>query len=213
MPLFEKRRKSLRGTRLPSKIECRPSEMSIKDIEFFKSVDDKKIIRDNTYSWYWYILMISVWLYLSYTIYFDDEYIRDWLSYSLSGAFLFIAILTTIYALLLPKKIVIFDRINSTITIGGPYWVKPVTIPFSEVKAFARTEYTYLSSERVLNMYRPDLYKQDVAFNDQSFEHIAADWAFFLWYMDKTRELPPGKALDPYRIEDAKRRQRDLNST
>jgi len=213
MPLFEKRRKSLRGARLPNKIECRPSKMAKKDAEWFKSIDDNKIIRDNTYSWYWYTFIVVINLIGSYMIFFNEDFVRTWLTYTVTGLFLFVSIITVVYAYFLPRKIVIFDRLNGTITIGGPWWIKPIIIPFSEVEAFSRTEYNYLSSERVLNVYRPDIYKQDIAFNDQSFEHIAADWAFFLWYMDKTRELPPGEALDPFRIEDAKRRQRDLNST
>ncbi len=32
-------------------------------------------------------------------------------------------------------------------------------------------------------------------------------WAFFVWYMDKNRPLPPGLAFDPYREQDFQRRK------
>ncbi|MFV1984801.1 MAG: hypothetical protein ACC657_14745 [Thiohalomonadales bacterium] len=213
MHLFEKWRKSINGTELPKNIECQPSELSKRTAEWFEYIDDKKIIRNNTLDWYYYVILIIGFLLGSYSVFFEgtSEH-RGWIIYVGTGLFLIIAIYTLIYAIFSPKKNVIFDRLNGKVTIGGPFWIKPKIIPFKEVKVFMRTEYTYLSSERVLNIYRPDLYKQNIAFNNQSFEHIASDWAFFLWYMDKTRELPPGEVLDPYRIEDAKRRQRDLNS-
>ena len=32
-------------------------------------------------------------------------------------------------------------------------------------------------------------------------------WSYFVWYMDKNRPLPPGKAFDPYRQKDFERRK------
>ena len=32
-------------------------------------------------------------------------------------------------------------------------------------------------------------------------------WSYFVWYMDKNRPLPPGKAFDPYREKDFERRK------
>ncbi|MCC8170562.1 MAG: hypothetical protein LIP00_02005, partial [Parabacteroides sp.] len=35
----------------------------------------------------------------------------------------------------------------------------------------------------------------------------AKELSFFLWYMDRNRQLPPGKRLDPYRVKDFLRRE------
>ena len=36
---------------------------------------------------------------------------------------------------------------------------------------------------------------------------VKSKLSFFVWYMDKNRPLPPGKAFDPYRDQDFKRRK------
>lgn len=71
------------------------------------------------------------------------------------------------------------------------------------VNAGWRSFYTSVNYPNAPFMFSPLLFHSYDGCNTTSREV----YAFINWYMDKNRQLPPGKALDPYRMKDYLRRE------
>ena len=110
-----------------------------------------------------------------------------------------IAAISLAWFIFYKKKYVAFNRNRGIVSIPGPFWCKNVEVPFKDVVAVIRRETHYYAHLNVLNLYRPDGFKADVGINTQDLDTLQNDWAFYVWYMDKSRPLPPSPVFDAYR--------------
>ena len=92
-----------------------------------------------------------------------------------------------------------FDRDKGVVSIPGPFWYKSVELPFQEVIAIVRLENRLYGLAKVLNLYRHDGFRAAVGINTHDLEELKRDWAFYCWYMDKSRPLPPSPVFEQYR--------------
>lgn len=96
------------------------------------------------------------------------------------------------------KKRFILDRKNGKITFPERFplscFGKTVTIPFSDVKLGCGSRNTAV-------ILYPNGQNRTAGWN------VTDTLAFFVWYMDKNRPLPPGELFDPYRQKDFERRK------
>ncbi len=107
-------------------------------------------------------------------------YIVAWLFF-----LLFIA-----YYFTMPKKEIILDRLNGTITFPGFMWKKNITMPFNNIKFTHTTGGSNMVGAYQLMIIRPD---KAGSICDFPFESIDCytDLSILTWYMDKNRPLPP----------------------
>ena len=124
-------------------------------------------------------------------------YIGAWLS--------FVAVI--IYYSTMPKKEVIFARLNGTITFPGFMWKKNITMPFDKIK------FSYTSGgPNVIGAYQLVIVRPDKAGSTLQFPFggvdCYTDLSLITWYMDKNRPLPPHTDLDPFRKKDFERRKK-----
>ncbi len=107
----------------------------------------------------------------------------------------------------MPKKEIILDRLNGTITFPGWMWNKNITMPFNNIK-FTHTT----GGSNMVGAYQLVILRPDKAGSPKSFPfpgiNCYQDLAYLTWYMDKNRPLPPSKDLDPYRQKDFERRKK-----
>lgn len=187
---------------LPIDTDLEPSEVTGKNCTArFIEVSDKKIIIDvssfrGTPLVYFFLCILAAKM-------FYDEASGETL-FIIIGLFIStVSVLLSFFALawfvLFRKKQVIFDREKGTVSIPGPFWYKNVEIPFNDVVAITRKENRYYGIAKVLNLYRPDGYKVGVGINGYDIDSLKRDWAFYVWYMDKSRPLPPSPIFNKYR--------------
>jgi len=98
-------------------------------------------------------------------------------------------------SLLYPTSIIIFDRMNGTVTFPKMLFVRNRTVPFSDVIIGDRKLMCVKHPSRATFYYIPGLLSEGYF------------TSFYVWYMDKNRPLPSGSLFDPYREIDFKRRQ------
>ncbi|PKQ62889.1 hypothetical protein BZG02_11895 [Labilibaculum filiforme] len=112
-----------------------------------------------------------------------------------------------IYYFTMPKKEIILNRLDETITFPGFMWKKNITMPFDKIK------FSYTSGgPNMIGAYQLVIVRPDKAGSIQDFPFPGIDCyqdlAYLTWYMDKNRPLPPAEDLDPYREKDFERRKK-----
>ncbi len=123
-------------------------------------------------------------------------YIVAWLLF-----LLFIA-----YYFTMPKKEIILDRLNGTITFPGWMWNKNITMPFNNIKFTHTTGGSNMVGAYQLVILRPDKAGSILHFPFPGID-CYQDLAYLTWYMDKNRPLPPKKEFASYRQKDFERRK------
>ena len=176
-------------------MDVMPSEITgdEKSITFIR-IDKRKIIIDTSKPRFFPLIYLLVCGLGAKGFY--DEANGEIIGISISIIFLLCAFFALCWFIFHRKKHVIFDREEGTVSIPGPFWYKNVKVPFKDVVAIIRTETYYYAHLKVLNLYRPDGYKADVGINSYSLEALRNDWAFYVWYMDKNRPLPPAPVFN-----------------
>ena len=94
------------------------------------------------------------------------------------------------------EDIAIFKRADSTVTLPCGFWRQPVTVPFDEAAPYFGG-YPFHLGLRI-----PGKGKGIVL---AAVPNLPGEWAFYVWYMDRNRPLPPGNVFDKYRKADAAR--------
>lgn len=186
---------------LPIDTDLEPSKVTGKDCSaVFKEISDKKIILDTSSSRLHSLIFVFLLILGGVGVYeaTSNLILLDYIIISLSWFFAGFAFLWFIF---FQKKQVIFDREKGIVSIPGPFWLRNVDIPFKDVVAITRKENRYYGVTKVLNIYRPDGYKIEVGINGYNLETLKNDWAFYCWYMDKSRPLPPSPVFDKYRSD------------
>ncbi|BCR03035.1 hypothetical protein DESUT3_01040 [Desulfuromonas versatilis] len=113
-------------------------------------------------------------------------------------------ILAFVYLFKRPKeRLMIFDRENGTVTLPPRFWGEHEVVPFHELKVKRIRNLGSIVNFYVLAAFRPS---DGQAIEFGLVQDNWKDWAFYCWYMDKSRPLPPGKVFDPYRERDEARR-------
>jgi hypothetical protein len=119
-------------------------------------------------------------------------------------------LLSFVYPFKRPKeRLLIWDRENGTVTLPPRFWGEPEVVPFKDLKVKKIRNIGSFVQFYVLAAFRPSD-GQPIEFG--LLQDNAKDWAFFCWYMDKTRPLPPGEVFDPYRERDEERRRTFLQT-
>jgi hypothetical protein len=118
-----------------------------------------------------------------------------------------ILIFFIIYYYTMPKKEIIFNRMEGTVTFPGWMWNKNITMPFDKIK-FSYTT----GGPNMIGAYQLQLVRPDKAGSILFFPFGAMDCyqelSIITWYMDKNRPSPPHKDFDPYREKDFQRRKK-----
>ncbi|AJF06123.1 hypothetical protein [Geoalkalibacter subterraneus] len=119
-------------------------------------------------------------------------------------------LLSFVYPFKRPKeRLLIWDRENGTVTLPPRFWGEHEVVPFNELKVKKIRNLGSFVQFHVLAAFRPSD-GQPIEFG--LLGDNEKDWAFFCWYMDKTRPLPPGEVFDPYRERDEERRRTFLQT-
>ncbi len=119
-------------------------------------------------------------------------------------------LLSFVYPFKRPKeRLLIWDRENGTVTLPPRFWGEHEVVPFKDLKVKKIRNLGSFVQFHVLAAFRPSD-GQPIEFG--LLGDNEKDWAFFCWYMDKTRPLPPGEVFDPYRERDEERRRTFLQT-
>ncbi|MGE4343502.1 MAG: hypothetical protein AB7F20_04325 [Geoalkalibacter sp.] len=132
------------------------------------------------------------------------------LSVALSATFLPLPaiLLSFVYPFKRPReRLLIWDRENGTVTLPPRFWGEHEVVPFKDLKVKKIRNLGSFVQFHVLAAFRPSD-GQPIEFG--LLGDNEKDWAFFCWYMDKTRPLPPGEVFGPYRERDEERRRREM---
>ena len=117
-------------------------------------------------------------------------------------------LLSFVYPFKRPKeRLLIWDRENGTVTLPPRFWGEHEVVPFKDLKVKKIRNLGSFVQFHVLAAFRPSD-GQPIEFG--LLGDNAKDWAFYCWYMDKTRPLPPGEVFDPYRERDEERRRMEM---
>jgi len=128
--------------------------------------------------------------------------------YTLSAPFI-AAIVSYLYGFILPTKKIELKRYTGKMTYPSYGFYPHMTLTFTQA-----TVYKSLISgpDATIGGYKlaaRNPYNTGVG--KGNYDLAPADpeewWSYFVWYMDKNRPLPPGKAFDPYREKDFERRK------
>ncbi len=137
----------------------------------------------------------------------DDWYLHGKLeSLAFYVVVLVVFVMFIIYLLTKPKKEIIFNRLEGTITFPGWWWKKNITMRFSDMKFGYTAPGTDGNQGYQLQILRPDRMGTYEFFAMGTWS-CYKDLSFITWYMDKNRPLPPGEAFDEFREKDFKRRK------
>lgn len=219
----------------PTRIDMTDEMRNNPKKNFFKQIDDKKIVIEErfcAFSGWWFgtisFGMAGMFTFLFVTI-LPDAYekatapsISIWLIWLTFSSIVVPAVLLTLYsyyyglgmlvtAVRYPKRPIIFDRLNGTVTLPPGCWGHPETVPFSKLvvtEGFASGPGGGTISYEELTAIRSDgwsIYLTLESNLGRSSYTVQRDWSFWVWYMDKHRPLPPGTAFDPYRARDLQR--------
>ena len=185
--------------KLPLNIDLPPTKVTGKDCSArFEEIGDKKIVLDTSSSRVTPVIF-TVLLILGGVGVFEATSRLIFIDYIVILASWTFALIALAWFLFFKKKQVIFNREKGTVSIPGLFWYKSVEIPFKNVVAITRKENRYYGIAKVLNIYRPDGYKAEVGINGYDLDTLKNDWAFYCWYMDKSRPLPPSPVFEQYR--------------
>jgi len=123
------------------------------------------------------------------------------------SAFFLLCVIILINVILNTDRKFVFNRLEGTLTMRASVlnWIpKTITIPFNEaLLGYSGTPLAKTVDVRIPNSkFRYLHIKATKDMND-----VYNCMSFIVWYMDKNRQLPPGKELDPYRMKDYERRK------
>lgn len=110
------------------------------------------------------------------------------------------------------EKHVLFNRLESTITMPKINEVDYFTVPFEHLKAVKRAiPYSIYTSHPELHFFNDTDYwrpwKPEDFLRIPSVSDPLRMWSYFVWYMDKNRPLPPSEAFNEFRDKDFERRK------
>lgn len=195
-----------------------PSENTFEAINAYgKRIDDEKLIIDNT--WLRGESLVASIALLIADSYFVDIFFDILLSIKYSDDLpvlaialsisLFFGILGIKY-LLRPKRRFTFNRLTGIVEVpkrGYKGWRGATRAVRYEETDFViagwRSFYTSIDDPGTPFLFRPPLFYSF----DKTGTTLYEAGSFIDWYMDKNRQLPPGKELDPYRMKDYLRRE------
>ena len=195
-----------------------PSENTFEAINAYgKRIDDEKLIIDNTLPRIGsFVLGMSFLIADSYfvNIFFDIllsiKYSDDLPVLAIA---LFISLLIGSWGikyLLRPKRRFTFNRLTGIVEVpkrGYKGWRGATRAVRYEETDFViagwRSFYTSIDDPGTPFLFRPPLFYSF----DKTGTTLYEAGSFIDWYMDKNRQLPPGKELDPYRMKDYLRRE------
>lgn len=192
------------------------SEMPDEDsATLFKYMDDERLVMDDTPSKTWSAICVTVLLLLlGFLIWFLCA-----LNYTVtSDVFDFIATVVIVlgtlavviyllyyiaFYLYRAKQVITFHRLTGMIEVPKRLFAgwngATITFPFIDqyitwVPGFGGAMYklSYPNSRASINFMPGKMRKE---------------FSFILWFMDRNRQLPPSKRLDPYRVKDFLRRE------
>ncbi|QIU94834.1 hypothetical protein [Bacteroides faecium] len=195
-----------------------PSENTFEAINAFgKSIDDEKLIIDNTWlrgeslvASIIFFIIDSYFVDLLFDVIFSIKEFDDviLLAMVLSVSLLF-GILGIKY-LLRPKRRFTFNRLTGIVDVpkrGFKGWRGATRAVRYEETDFViagwRSFYTSIDDPGTPFLFRPPLFYSF----DRTGTTLYEAGNFIDWFMDKNRQLPPGKELDPYRMKDYLRRE------
>ncbi len=150
------------------------------------------------------ILVISTLIVLfSKSVNFDLGYFWTVSSlFILSGVF-------WLYSFIKPTKRLILDRVTGKMTYPSYGFAPHMTLTFK--KATVYSNITPGPDGMLMGTKLQARNPYDRSALRGTYDLADADpeewWSYFVWYMDKNRPLPPGKAFDPYRAKDFERRK------
>ncbi len=202
---------------LPFKILMQPTPKNV--VEWFdeetEGLDDEELILIlrarggiNTATMGCVFLTIFMFIVCSvFTLFMDGFTFKMTLQITLYC--LIVSIISYLYGFILPTKKIVLKRYSGKMTYPSYGFYPHMTLTFTQV-----TVYKSLISgpDATIGGYKlaaRNPYNTGVG--KGNYDLAPADpeewWSYFVWYMDKNRPLPPGKAFDPYREKDFERRK------
>ncbi len=114
-----------------------------------------------------------------------------------------------LYSLLKPTKRLILDRVTGKMTYPSYGFAPHITLTFIRATVYSNISAGPDGMIMGTTLQARNPYQRDITRG--TYDLAPADpeewWSYFVWYMDKNRPLPPGKAFDPYREKDFERRK------
>ncbi len=161
-------------------------------------IDDKYMVEDETRSiksgFRFNLIAIIV---LGIIIYCPNDNFFSEQAYALQIfiGWLFLTIFFLVFSIYSPIYLYIYNRLDGTMTIPRRWGLGSCTMPFDKVRFAISTGQMGSSTLTVLGAKCHFWNKNIGAIPENSMSII-------VWYMDKNRPLPLGKAFDPYRKRD-----------
>ncbi|MBL3658289.1 hypothetical protein [Fulvivirga sediminis] len=110
-----------------------------------------------------------------------------------------------LYHYIAPKRYFIANRQTGMLKLPTSEKKEEIWVAFADGFGFEKTVYASSFYTTLYFITKPEI-KPSLSFSLALFE-TEDYWNFIVWYMDKNRPLPPGKAFDPYREQDFERRK------
>ncbi len=150
------------------------------------------------------ILLISTLVVLfSKSINFDINYF-----WTVSFLFIVSGVLW-LFSFLKPNKRLILNRVTGKMTYPSYGFAPHITLTFIRATVYSNISAGPDGMIMGTTLQARNPYQRDITRG--TYDLAPADpeewWSYFVWYMDKNRPLPPGKAFDPYREKDFERRK------
>ncbi len=126
-----------------------------------------------------------------------------------SSMFLIAGIISYLFGFILPTKKIVLKRFTGKMTYPSYGFYPHMTLTFTQARVYksliSGPDATIAGHKLAArNPYNTGVGKGN-------YDLAPADpeewWSYFVWYMDKNRPLPQGKAFDPYREKDYERRK------
>ena len=102
------------------------------------------------------------------------------------------------------NRYIVFDREAGTVTLPGLGLRKPVTIAFPDLVVYSRYWVSlpaFLRHHQLIAL-RPDGDAINISLTSGGEDQPPGDWAFYLWYMDRSRSLPPSPVFSAHLASD-----------
>lgn len=174
------------------------------DAARYERIDDEfLIIKCNSYNFQ--IIIVAILLIIIPIILFEEIFVNHF--YIAIGWCLLISLPSFIYACMLPKKQIVFDRLNDTISYPRKgITTRKVVVSFEKVKMFLGygddNDNVHLIANNPANRRGSEFARWVI-----DWSYGVEKWSFYVWYMDKNRPLPPEKVFLPYNDKDFTRRK------
>ena len=114
-----------------------------------------------------------------------------------------------LYSFIKPTKRLILDRVTGQMTYPSYGFAPHITLTFTRATVYSNI--TPGPDGMLMGTKLQARNPYDSSALRGTYDLAPADpeewWSYFVWYMDKNRPLPPGKAFDPYREKDFERRK------